>query len=845
MKRKKRTTAGQRAGPAPANRLPLVLMGLYGLSGFCMLALETLWMHAVSLWAGNTVVAATLVIAVFFIAAALGNLLGASLVQRRQNSLFLYGCFEISAAATAALTFFAGQWIWSHVTAWPLEQVSVTLLLVGPPSLLSGFAFPILTEALVSSPQLRTIKAGPLYGMNLLGAALGVISGGVLLPWGLGLRISFALVLNLQAAGGIAACLLLARRKLKAEEEKQKLAEPTGKPGPDPSRLGLALLALSGLLSLATQLLLIQWARQILQGSVFAVTAVLGVFIGGLGLGSILAASLRRRGQPPLNLLVIFTGLSALLLFVVPPVGRWLAGLNVSLGSLDPLGMLGASLGWSLLALLPLTICLGGVFPVAWELAAGDQPHQGAVLGRMLAINKAAAGIGASLGVFVVLPCLGLISGTNSLAWSYLAISIVAMFYARRSFWLFEAIVLMAALGLWVGTRSWPAPGVSPDENLVAEYSGFYGPVSIVDKRSTGSRQIVVNSRQRLSGTQHAMSSQQHEGWVPLLFCRRPERVLTIGMAAGISANAMLDYPIQELDAVELIPEVARAARENFGEWNHRLFSDPRAKVMIGDGRVVLARLPGKYDAIVCDLFFPVEDGTANLYSRDFFRRARDHLQPDGLFCLWLPCYQHDEQSAGMVIHTFLEVFPNAVLVRSNLDPEQPVIGLLGSGQPIPVSQSFLATRLASLAGTSIPERSPFFRSPENAALLFAGDLRACNPNFNSFPITTDDKPLFSFIGPREPRSGQRLIGIPFLNWIGRRFLEPRFPSCDLGGTPPGDLLSSTRAANYYFATAIAQCVLPGDPRSEEARTSQVFRSLAHAQSLSPKVQLPDEALGQ
>jgi len=379
----------------------------------------------------------------------------------------------------------------------------------------------------------------------------------------------------------------------------------------------------------------------------------------------------------------------------------------------------------------------------------------------------------------------------------------------------------------------------------VADYPGVYGPVAVVENQATGSRQIVLNSRQHLSGTRHAMSSQLHQGWVPLLFCSHPDRVLTIGMAAGISSAAILDYPVKELDAVELVPEVVRAARENFGEWNHALFSDPRAKVMIGDGRVVLARLPGKFDAIICDLFFPTEDSTANLYSRDFFQRAKDHLQPGGLFCLWLPCYQQDAQTAGVVIHSFLDAFPNAVLVRSNLDPEQPVVGLLGSMQPIPVSHDFLASRLASLADTAIPRQSPFFRSPENAELLFAGDLRASRPGFSEFPITTDDSPLYAFLGPSKRQPGERLIGIPFLDWIGKRFPEPRFPSCDLGGMPPEELFNSMRAANYYFAATVALSVVPGDTRSPEVRENQFNASLQRARSLSPQAQLPEDALGQ
>jgi len=816
-------------------------MGLYGLSGFCMVALETLWMHEISLWAGNTVVAATLVIAVFFVAAALGNLIGALMVERRQNSLFLYGYFEIFTAASATLTLLIGRWIWSNITAWPLEQVSVTILLVGLPSFSSGFAFPILTEALVASPQLRTIKAGPLYGMNLLGAAFGAIFGAVLLPWCLGLNISFAVVLGLQAAGGGAACILLATRKNTQEKERKK---PVKKLAINSSQMGLMALALSGLLSLATQILLIQWARQILQGSVFAISSVLSVFIAGLGLGSLLAAKLRRRGHPSMHLLAVFAGLSALMLFIVPMAGRWLVGLEVTLGSLGPLGMLRESLEWSLLALLPLTICMGGVFPVAWELAAGDQHHQGAVLGRMLAINKMGSGIGASIGTFLILPGLGLVLGTNALAWSYLGISVVAMSFGHRRIWLFAVTLITVSLGLWAAIHSGPALGVSSNETLIANYSGFYGPVSVVKNQETDSRQILLNSRQRLSGTQHALSSQWHQGWVPLLFCPHPERVLTIGMAAGITSGATLDFPIKELDAIELVPEVVRGARENFSEWNNHLFSDPRVKVMTGDGRVILGRLPGKFDAIICDLFFPTEDATANLYSRDFFQRAKDHLQSDGVFCLWLPCYQHDAKTAGMIIHTFVEVFPNAILIRSNLDPIQPVIGLLGSPQPISVSRPFLAKRLSSLGGTIPSQQSPFFRSSENAQLLFAGDLHACDPDFSEFPITTDDSPLYAFWGPREPKPRERLIGTTFLNWIGRRFLEARYPSCNLENTSPQDLLSSTRAGNYYFATAIALSEIPTDSRSPETREKQIISSLQQAKNLSPKVELPQESLG-
>ena len=181
--------------------------------------------------------------------------------------------------------------------------------------------------------------------------------------------------------------------------------------------------------------------------------------------------------------------------------------------------------------------------------------------------------------------------------------------------------------------------------------------------------------------------------------------------------------------------------------------------------------------------------------------------------------------------------------MRSNLDPEQPVIGLFGSNKPIPLSREFLATQLESPVGRAIAERSPFFRSPENAALLFVGDLQSADPNFVDCEIATDDKPLMAFLGPRSPI--RPLVGISFLDWMGKRFLRPIYPSCDIDQADSQNLLASIRAGNFYFATAVYQSVIKGDSRSDETRLRQVSNSLEKAHALSPRACLPQEALGQ
>jgi spermidine synthase len=819
------------------------LLVLYTVSGGSTLALETLWMRVISLWAGNTVVAAALVLVVFFVAAALGNLWGARLVERSPRPLIYYGRAEIAAGLAALITFAAGRWFWQHPGAFPAAwsgQIPATLLLVGPPAFLAGVAFPSLTETFVPSADRRTASAAPFYGLNLLGAALGVAAGGVLLPWKLGLKGSFTVAAGLQIAGGLIALRLATR----TEAQPRRPAESGTAAGS--AGLGWTLLAGSGALSLAVQSLLILWARQVLEGSVYAIAGVLTAFIGGLGLGALAAARLRAKGHAPADLLTLFAGSSALLLFIAPSAGAWLIQRRIDLTGATPVAMLAQALGGCALWLLPLTFCLGGVFPVAWELARSRTPHEGRVLGFALATNKFGAAFGALAGIFLLLPAFGLTRSTALLGWAYVLAAAVVVVQARRLNLRTTAIlVAIAGVGVWQTSRPREVLGLTPALRVIADSTGPYGPVAVVEDRASGSRQILLNSRQRLSGTQRALASQHHQSWVPLLFCRRPERVMTIGMASGISAAAALDFPIRELHAVELVPEVVQAAHDHFAEWNRALFSDPRARVHLGDGRAVLARMPGKFDAIICDLFFPSEDGTANLYSREFFADARARLNPGGVFCLWLPCYQHTAQTAGSVVRTFSETFPSAVVVRANLDPTQPVIGLLGADDPIPISRNFLAAQLTSPAGRALATRSPFFRSPENAALLFAGDLHAADPDFVAFPPTTDDHPLLAYLGPRQPPARERLVGMTFLDWIGKRFVRPLYPSCDLGATSSDEVLAGVRAANLYFAAAVADSVIPGDTRPEAVRARQVQGYLERAQALQPAAALPRAALGQ
>lgn len=815
------------------------LMALWALSGFCILTLETVWIRELALRAGNTAVASALVISAFFASAALGNVAGARLAADRQQALSLYGRFEVTAAVAAALSFALNRWLWVRGGVLPesaIGTVAAAFLLVGPPSFFSGASFPFLAAAYVEDAGHRTSTGGRFYGLNLLGAALGVAAGGVVLPLTVGLAGAFATAAALQFGGGALAWRLAALRPGRSPALQNSLAGQAPAPAaaralsPFPHAWGWALLAASGVLSLAVQSLLLVWVRQVLEGSVYAVCGTLTAFLGGLGLGGLIVAALRRRDVPAVRLLAWSAAASGLLLFRLPLAGAWLCGRGVTLPADTPGGLLAQALLGCGAFLLPLTVCLGGVFPVAWELIGSRASNEGRVLGAALAVNKLGAAAGAALGLFAVLPFFGLSRGTLSLGWCYLLLAGATLLVGKQlTRQRTLALAAVAAFGLSQSLRPVSPLGVLADDQVLATYSGAYGPVTVVENSVSGSRQILLNTRQRLSGSASALDSQRHQSWVPLLFCRNPARVVTIGMAAGLSAAASLDFPLKGLHAIELVPEVVAAARDHFGRWNSRLFSDPRARVHVADGRVKLARLPGTFDAIICDLLFPSEDGTACLYARDFFESCRKRLNPGGLFCLWLPCYQLTPQTADLVIRTFGRAFPCAIIVRANLDPLQPVIGLLGANEKIPLSDEFLASRTQPFSALS-----PFFKSADTARLLFVADLHSAEPGFGTYPLTTDDRPLFAFYGPRQPRGTERLFGFPFLAWIGTRALRPDYPSCDLGATKPARVLAALRAGNYLYAAAAARASLPGDRRPPEARARQVSNYERRAHDLWP-----------
>ena len=123
--------------------------------------------------------------------------------------------------------------------------------------------------------------------------------------------------------------------------------------------------------------------------------------------------------------------------------------------------------------------------------------------------------------------------------------------------------------------------------------------------------------------------------------------------------------------------------------------------------------------------------------------------------------------------------------------------------------------------------------------------MRSMARNWSSSALTTDDRPVFLFRGPKPLELGQALRGVTLLDFHGKRVPDEAFPSCELGSTLPEDVVKGIRAGNYYFAAAVASVPIPGDDaKGKVGRAKIVLQHLVTAKGLSPGSDIRQDELG-
>jgi spermidine synthase len=738
-----------------------IVLALFFISGAAGLIYEVVWARELVLVFGNTTQAVSAILTGFFGGMAVGSVLGGRVADHVRNRLRLYGILEVVLAAVAVLTPFlltavrevyrsAFGTLETEPSQLALLRLGLSLLALGPATVLMGATLPTLTRHLSSSRIGVGFHFARLYSANTFGALAGTALSGLVLIELLGLTKTLLIGSGCSLVAGLAA---LALSRLgppdRAQASPMRPETTAAADAVAHKALILAVAFVSGLTALGYQVL---WTRLLSFGtgaSSYTFTTILILFLSGIALGAMAhSLGVGRRMNPLLLLAICQILVAALALAGLTLVGSSTAPLWVRIG-----------------VIVPATLVLGFALPIAAGLTSSADRTVGSDTGLLLGVNTAGTVIGTFVVPFFLVPAIGsphavvVLAALNAAT----AIGLVVAIRGRAARIRGRTAVAVVASGVLVIALMTPAidPGYVGDRVgvMVAQKGRLFATredeiASVVAGEIGGRPQLWVNgtSMTLLTVDTHLIPL------LPLMARPQSRTALVIAFGMGTSYRTALRAGLT-VRAAELVPSVpslfgyyyadAPAVRDN-----------PRGTVVITDGRNEVELTPRRFDIIVADPPPPITSaGTGVLYSAEFYRACLHDLVPGGVMLQWMPYGQSiDEFRAHM--RTFNSVFGHVVYL---LGPGNHGVFMLGSTKEIDIT----GARIREIIGRPgvLDDIGSAYDSPrltldgwvkQIQRLRWADDRRA-RSFAGSGDIITDDQPrteyflLRSRFGPGSP----------------------------------------------------------------------------------------------
>jgi spermidine synthase len=306
--------------------------------------------------------------------------------------------------------------------------------------------------------------------------------------------------------------------------------------------------------------------------------------------------------------------------------------------------------------------------------------------------------------------------------------------YARWTAGLFRPYVALGVHG----------DGWEPHAEVVHHADGVATSVTVDRNPSSGAVALKVNGKVDASD-RGDMPTQILSGLVPLLVHPDASSVLVIGYGSGVTPGAVLQADVERVVVAEIEAEVYEASNRYFGHVNHRPDRDPRAELVVDDGRNFLMTRQDRFDVIVSEPSNPWMSGAASLFTRDFFEIARRRLQSGGVFLQWLQAYELAPRNVEVLLRTFRTVFPHVMMLTP--DPFSNDTFLVGSMERVQLDFARLSSWMTHPKLGPELERAGIRQPHDLIALLVAGE-EEWTASVPPGPINTDDNALIEFRAP-------------------------------------------------------------------------------------------------
>ncbi|MEX2285616.1 MAG: fused MFS/spermidine synthase [Planctomycetaceae bacterium] len=743
---------------------------IFAVSGAAALVYQILWARWLSLLFGSTTPSVAIVLSSFMLGLALGSWYAGRILHRIKNPMTAYAWLELGigifAVVFPALTHLVDRLFVALVDVdspvWLSYAVRAILAFaaLGVPTTLMGATLPLLTEFFKGSSTTGggTWKVGLLYAANTIGAAAGALAASFVLIELVGTRNATLLAAGLNFVVAILAYAIGKRSQSERLSHPQRTRLPLDRLG----TMALAVLALGGGVSMASEVLWTRTLETVIGNSSYAFALILVVYLVGLAVGSWLMSLAVTR----------LAGLPVWLAATQLAIGIWTVAAialfdrlsdSLTSGQHVALSIILADYMKAATILFPLAVFSGAAFPLATRILDRDEADaQGQRIARAYAWNTIGAMAGAFVAGFVIAPrldffeslyCLAAISAFTVIAVALGIMQPLAQKKARVAATAVAGVaVVLAAFSLrsaFSGSEFIERMArQAPSWEVHFHKPGLQGvTTALVSKVNPNESNLLVNG----AGMTYKGTVTKMMAHLPMLLHPNPENTLVICFGMGTTYRSAIAHG-GDVTVVELVDEVYDAF-DVFYEDAERVRNYPRGKMVTNDGRNFLKLSRDRFDVITIDPPPPIDAaGVNHLYSRDFVELARDHLTEGGILAHWIPvpgsiAGVDDWNTFHMLLGTIADVFPHTYVLQS-----VPYTGMhvLGSMKPLQLSKKALRARLENA------DVARDLNEWNEVPIDYFGGLQGVDVSQWPAPaaVVTDDRPHLEFYLWRKWRTG-------------------------------------------------------------------------------------------
>lgn len=630
--------------PTTASKIALTaLCALFFLSGIPALIYQLVWQRALFRWVGLNVESVSLVVTVFVLGLGIGALAGGYLTRfKKLNLLLAFALAELCIGLAGIVSMQAIDYVGEltlHASR-PMVAFAVFVLLLGP-TFLMGATLPILSSYLVSRIGNVGRSIGQLYFFNTMGSAFACFLTGLFLMRILGQvgTIQVAAALNILTAVGVLVLWLYSRSATGAADQSVS-THLTGANRNLRFRY-VAMSMITGYIALSYQIIWVRVHMFATAGSAWAFAFVLGSFLAGIAVGSMVVSELcrhgRRLGDVTLALLV-FAGCTAG--FFVAPVSAWLITRYEYPVLMVPIALASA--------------LMGAVFPLIAHLAIDPLHKAGQRIGILYLMNIAGSAAGALITGYILLDIF-------SLQQLVLLLTLLGIVSA----WLFAGVMQRGpAVALVLTAMALFAVSSPVYESLYErlQYKRSYERhgafTNVVENRSgviTVEDNVTVYGGGIYDGKFNVdlvkNSNRIDRAYALSFFVERPSKILMIGLGSGSWGQVLANHPqVKEITIVEINPGYLELVKDS--SEVRSLLNNAKVSFVTDDGRRWLSRHPAaKFDAVVINTTYHWRAHSSNLLSREFLNQISGHLNQGGVLL-------YNTTSSPRVMATACAAFP-------------------------------------------------------------------------------------------------------------------------------------------------------------------------------------------